>query len=171
MRKKMLVIATITILTICLISSFVFATSEGTMMRSTTNAIDDGGAVVGNTVEGAGDVVGNVVNDGGAMIGNAVEDGTEMISDNMVDGNTAIANGVIDSQTIENVGGDAKNAVDTMTTGNVLSGNSLSNYSILGVNLSVWMWIIIIIIIIVVIVLICNYMKQHNDNDYNDDDK
>ena len=160
MRKKMSIIATLTILAICLISSFVYAQSGDSMVRDATdgtaNAINDGGQMIGNAVENGGDMIGNVISDGGAMVGNAVDSGT-----NMIDGNTPISNGIIDSQTIENVGGDAKNAVDTMTTANV----SMSNISFLGINLSVWMWIVLIIIIIVVIVLICKYMKEHDNND------
>ena len=164
MHKKMSIIATISILIICLISSFVFATSGDSML---TNAVDD----TANVINDGGQMVGNVIEDGGAMVGNVARDGAEMMSENMVNGNTAIANGIIDSQTIDDVGGDAKNAVETMTTGNILSGNSMSNYKILGLNLSVWMWIILIIIIIVVIVLICKYMQDHDDNNDDDDDE
>ena len=158
MTKKVLIITAISIFIFGLLSTFSFATEDS--------------GVVGNVVSDAT----NVVQDGGQMVGNAVKDGADMVSDgvNMIDdtmtteGNM-IENGV-NSQTLNDMGGDAKNATETMTTDGLLSGNSLSENKILGISLSVWLWIILIIIIIVVIILICKYMQKNDDNNDVDDE-
>ncbi len=158
MTKKVLIITAISIFIFGLLSTFSFATEDS--------------GVVGNVVSDAA----NVVEDGGQMVGNAVKDGADMVSNgvNMIDdtmtteGNM-IENGV-NSQTLNDMGGDAKNATDTMTTDGLLSGNSLSENKILGISLSVWLWIILIIIIIVVIILICKYMQKNDDNNDVDDE-
>lgn len=159
MNKKMLIITAISLFIFGLLSTFSFATENS--------------GVVGNV---AGDAVNTVV-DGGQMVGNAVEDGADMINDgaNMIDDSMAregnmIENGVTNSQTLNDIGGDAKNATETMTTDGLLSGNNLSGSQFLGINLSVWLWIILIIIIIVVIILICKYMQNHDENNDEDDE-
>ncbi len=158
MNKKVLIITAISIFIFGLLSTFSFATENG--------------GVVGNVVSDAT----NVVEDGSQMVGNVVKDGADMVSDgvNMVDNTMAtegnmIENGV-NSQTLNDMGGDAKNATETMTTDGLLSGNNLSENKFLGINLSVWLWIILIVIIIVIIILICKYMQNH-DEDNNEDDE
>ena len=143
MKKKALIITAISILVIVFFSTFSFATS------------DDG--IVGNVVEGAG----NMARDAGEMVANVAEDGMDMIDN----GAEMIENGV-DSQGLNDIGGDAKNATETMTDNGLLSGNQF-----LGMKVSVWLWIILIIIIIVVIVLICKYMQKHDDQDNDDDEE
>lgn len=166
MSKKMSIIAAISILLICLISNFSFATSGnggvvGNAYDDATSAINDGGQMVGNAAA-----------DGARMVGNVVDDGADMVQNGMNDLEGGAMDGERDAtQTVNEVGGDAKNATQTMTDQNVLSGGFMSGGQFLGINSSVWLWIIIIIIIIVVIVLICRYMQNHdNDNDNNDDE-
>ena len=159
MKKKALIITAISILVIVFFSTFSFATS------------DDG--IVGNVVEGAG----NMARDAGEMVANVAEDGMDMIDngaemiENGVDsqGNT-MSNGMVNSQTLNDIGGDAKNATDTMTDRGVLDGNAMSANGFLGMNNSVWLWIILIIIIIAVIVFICKYMQKNDNNNLDDDD-
>ena len=166
MNKKMLIITAISIFILCSLCTFSFATERSGVVG---NVASDAAGVV----ENGGQMVGNAVENGGQMIGNAVEGGTDMIKDgaNIVDdtmtgeGNM-IENGVTTgSQALNDIGGDAKNATETMTTDGLLTGNNLSGQEFLGVNLSTWLWIIVIIIIIVVIVLICKYMQKHDDNE------
>ena len=156
MMKKIFIISVLSILTICLISNFAFATSVGNMVENTVSdgvtAVEDGGAMVGNAMRSEGD-----------MIENGIDN-----MENMVD--NGLSNGIINSQTVDDIGNGAKNVTESITTGNVFSGNSESGYTILGLSLSVWMWIILIIIFIVIISLICKYMKDNNDDKDVDDE-
>ena len=171
MYKKMSIIATISILILCLISSIAFATS-GTVtdgMDDASNSLQNDGRMVGNMVQDDGQIAGNIARDGADAVGDAVEDGYNTLTQNMMDENTPVANGIIDSQTLNDVGEDAKNATDTMTTDNVLTNNNMLSGEFLGISLSVWMWILLIIIIVAVIIIVCKYMKDHDD--YKDDDE
>ena len=159
MNKKILIITAISIFTLCLLCNFSFATENsgvvGNIVSDATNVVKNGGQMVGNAVEGGAEMI---------------NDGTNMLEDSMTKEGNMIENGVTDTQTLNDIGGDAKNATDTMTDNGVLSGNSLSRYKFLGINLSVWLWIVLIIIIIVVIILICRYMQKHEGNDDEDDE-
>ena len=132
MRKKMSIITTVSILVICLISSFVFATSDDGMM---TRAVDG----TENTIDNGGQMVGNAVQNGGAMVGNAINDGADMITDNMVDGNTPISNGIINSQTVDDIGDGAKNVVlNKKTVGWQFSENGIKDKILSEVDLSLF---------------------------------
>ena len=156
MMKKIFIISVLSILTICLISNFAFATSVGNMVE---NTVSDGVTAV----ENGGEMVGNAMRSEGDMIENGIDN-----MENMVD--NGLSNGIINSQSVDDIGNGAKNVTESITTGNIISGNSTSGYTVLGLSGTVWMWIIIIIIFIVVIALICKYMKDHNDDD-NDDEE
>ena len=159
MKKKALIITAISILIICLISTFSFATQEGGVVG---NVVDDAGDMARN----AGEMVSNVAEDGMDMI----EDGANMVGEGITDGANTMSNGMVNSQTLNDIGGDAKNATDTMTDRGVLDGNAMSANGFLGMNNSVWLWIILIIIIIAVIVFICKYMQKNDNNNLDDDD-
>ena len=157
MHKKIFIISVLSILIICLISNIAFATSVGNMVE---NTVSDGVTAV----EDGKDMVGNVMRTEGSMIENGIDN-----VENVID--KGLTNGIINSQTVDDIGNGAKNVTESITTGNVFSGNSSSGYTILGLKLSVWIWIILIIIFIVIISLICKYMKDHNDNNDDEDDE
>ena len=115
MKKKALIITAISILIICLISTFSFATQDS--------------GIAGDIVEGAG----NMARDAGEMVGNVAEDGLDMVEGGanmigkvMTDDNNTMSNGIVNSQTLNDIGGDAKNATETMTDRGVLDGNAMS---------------------------------------------
>ncbi len=160
MGKKISIITAISILIIILSCTFSFATSQsgvvGNIYDDASNMIMDDGRAIGNTFEDGAEMI----NNGATMVENMMENEGNMLTNGVNEGR----------QTLNDIGGDAKNTTETMTDSGVFSGNNLSDYKFLGMNLSVWLWIALIIIIIIVIVLICRYMQNHENNDNNDDD-
>ena len=151
MKKKLLIVATILVFSICL-CTLSFANDAGTMLQDAANGVK-------NAVGGAENVLENTA--GGAA--NTAKNATQGIENGMNNVGNSMSN------TMTNITSNAKTNNDTGYTATRTS-TATEPATFMGMTSTAWTWLIIGIAALAIVALVWYYGTQMRSSNYNDRD-